>query len=351
MFCDQNEEDKDVTLKCSNKMISEIFSILSIIFSSLVIYITAKKTKMNIINKLILQILISEILDGINILLVIFDDAQGNSKFENYNKKKYICFTQIYISLFTCLWTLSASFFISLRIYDIIIKKNALFKKKFMEKYVLIISAGVPAVIAYIFWITQVFSQSKKVKDLSKDLYYQKYHSHSHFRHMYCWFDEDRNYAIFSLVFLLIGANIYLSIIQGSFFLKKISAELKDTNEKYEGHNLQKKIDDMEHIKKSLWIYPITAAIIWISFFIIQILFIKEKRNQFLSWLYCILISVRQIIYASIFLYTQKDIRYQFFKYILCKNKNQKIRLRTTTGIINDIRKEGTMLPDVEKIM
>jgi len=351
MFCDQDEEDKKVTLNCNIKIISELFSILSIIFSSLVIYITAKKTKMNIINKLILQILISEILDGINILLVIFDDAQGNSKFENYNKKRYVCFTQIYLSLFSCLWTLSASFFISLRIYDIIVKKNALFKKKFMEKYVLFISSGVPAIIAYIFWITQVFSQSKTVKNLPIKLFYQKHHSHSHFRHMYCWFDEDRNYVIFCLVFLLIGANIYLSIIQGSFFLKKISAELKDTNEKYEGQNLQKKIDDMEHIKKSLWIYPITAAIIWISFFIIQILFNKGKKSTFLSWLYCILISVRQIIYASIFLYTQKDIRYQFFKYILCKNKNQKARLRTTTGLINDIRNEGTMLPDVEKIM
>ena len=203
MFCELNEEEKSIRLDCNIKKVSEIFSFFSIIFSSLVIYITAKKTKLNIINKLILQILISEILDGINILLVIIDDAQGHSKFENYNKKNYVCFTQIYISLFSCLWTLSASFFISLRIYDIIIKKNALFKKKFMEKYVLIISAGVPAVIAYIFWITQVFSQSKKVKDLSKDLYYQKYHSHSHFRHMYCWFDEDRNYAIFSLVFLI----------------------------------------------------------------------------------------------------------------------------------------------------
>ena len=90
---------------------------------------------------------------------------------------------------------------------------------------------------------------------------------------MYCWFEKKRNYIIFSLVLVLIGANVYLSIIKGSFFLKKISAELKDTNERYEGHDLQKKIDDMEHIKKSLWIYPITSAIIWISFFILQILF------------------------------------------------------------------------------
>ena len=135
------------------------------------------------------------------------------------------------------------------------------------------------------------------------------------------------------------------------FFLKKISAELKDTNENYDEHNLQKKIDDMEHIKKSLWIYPITSGIIWISFFILQILFIEGKKSDFLSWIYCILISVRQIIYFSFFLYTQKDIQYQFMKFILCKSRNQRLKLRTTSGLINDIRKEGTMLPDVEKII
>ena len=187
MFCDQNEEDKDVTLKCSNKMISEIFSILSIIFSSLVIYITAKKTKMNIINKLIL-----EILDGINILLVIFDDAQGNSKFENYNKKKYICFTQIYISLFTCLWTLSASFFISLRIYDIMIKKGRIFKNKFLEKYVLFFSVIIPAFISYFFWLGQVISQANKIKDVNQKGFYQKYHSYSY---LYSPFAEKKNFV------------------------------------------------------------------------------------------------------------------------------------------------------------
>ena len=90
-----------------------------------------------------------------------------------------------------------------------------------MEKYTLFLPAPIPVIIAYIFWITQVFYQSKKLKDLSTNKYYQIYHSHSHFRHMYCWFEKERIYAIFSLVLLLIGANIYLSIINGSFFFKK----------------------------------------------------------------------------------------------------------------------------------
>lgn len=348
MFCHRKEEDVDTTLHCAIKGISEFISFLAIIFSVMVIIVTAKRTKMNIINKLILQILISEVLDGINILLVILDDAQGSTYFEKKNSKTYICFSQIYISLFSCLWTLSASFFISLRIYDVMVKKNAIFKNKILQKYVLFLSIAIPSIISYFFWLIQMFAQSSKYKNLSKELYYQKYHSHDHFRHMYCWFNKEINYVIFILVIILIGANFYLSIIKGSAFVNKISTELKDTNEKYEGHNLQKKIDDMEHIKKSLWIYPITSGILWFLFFILQIMFSVNIKGTFLSLFYCLLISSRQVIYTLIFLYTQKDIQYQFIKFILCKKKKKK--LRNVKGIIDDIQKGGEMLPNEGKI-
>ena len=193
MFCHRKDEDINNTLPCWIKYISEIVSFLSIIFSIIVITITYKRAKLNVINKLIIQIFMSEIVDGINILLVIFDDVQGSKYFENIIAKTFICFSQIYISLFSCLWTLSASFFISLRIYDIMVKKNAIFKNKILEKYVLFLSIGIPAIISYFFWLIQVFSQSSKNKNLSKELFYQKQHSYNHFRHMYCWFDKEIN--------------------------------------------------------------------------------------------------------------------------------------------------------------
>ena len=90
MFCDNDNDGS--TLKCSIKTISEIFSFFSIIFTIIVVIITKKQTKMNIINKLIVQILISEIIDGINILLVIIDDAQGDKTFENYVDRTYVFF-------------------------------------------------------------------------------------------------------------------------------------------------------------------------------------------------------------------------------------------------------------------
>ena len=347
MFCFKDEEAPDSTLDCSIKIISEIASFLSVIFSIIVIVITKKKTKMIILNKLILQIMISEVLYGINLLLVIFDDAQGPKIFENYNSKTYICYTQIYISVFSCFWTLTASFFLSLKIYDMMVKKNKIFRNKIMEKSVTFFSVAIPFVLSYIFWLIQVIHQANKLNNLTKDLYYQKYHSHDHFRHMHCWFNESINYVIFSLCIILILSNFFLTI-KGSSVINEMSDELKEKKDNYGTNKLQKKIDDVEHIKKSIWIYPITSGIIWLIFFILQILFSRKIRNPFLSWVYCIFISIRQSLYGIIFLYTQKDIRAQFIKTLLCKDKKR--GGRRTVGIINEIKSEGKIMPDEEKI-
>ena len=134
MFCNSLKNDDPSTLPCPIKLVSEIISLISIIFSSMVIYVTATRTKLNIINKLILQILISEVIDGINILIVVFDDILGERKFENLIERRYVCFSQIFLAIFSCLWTISSSFLISLRIFDIAVKNSNLFKKKNFEK-------------------------------------------------------------------------------------------------------------------------------------------------------------------------------------------------------------------------
>ena len=338
MFCKSKEIDNTSTLNCNVKMVSEIVSFISVIFSFLVILVTATKAKLNMINKFILQILISEILDGINILLVIIDDFQGHKIFENYNQKTYVCFTQIYISIFSCFWTLSASFFIALRMYDMMIKKNKIFKLKIFEKYASLISIFIPAVISYIFWLLQVIKQSQKYNELTSDSFYLRYHKHDHFRHMFCWADKKLNYIIFVFALLLIGANIYLSI-KGSIFIKKMTAK----SENYK----QKQSDNMERIKRTLWVYPISSAIMWILFFILQIIFdngteqTNRDRNILLSLFYCLLISIRQMIYVVLFLITQKDIKKKFIGFILCKSKK---RNKNTNKLINEINKENQIL-------
>ena len=144
---------------------------------------------------------------------------------------------------------------------------------------------------------------------------------------------------------VLIGANGYFSIIKGSTFLNKITGELKEQEGDNSSAKSKRKINDMEHIKKSLWIYPLTSGILWVIFFIIQILFNETEKRGFLSWVYCILISIRQGIYTFIFVYTQKDIKYQFMRFILCKNRKRKIiNLKKSKGIINPIKKKTKKL-------
>ena len=101
MFC--KEKNDPSTLPCKIKLVSEIISIIAIVFSSFIIHVTRTRTKLNVINKLILQILISEIIDGVDILLVIVDDVQGDITIDNYFIRRGVCFSQIFLSLFVLL--------------------------------------------------------------------------------------------------------------------------------------------------------------------------------------------------------------------------------------------------------
>ena len=106
----------------------------------------------------------------------------------------------------------------------------------------------------------------------------------------------------------------------------------------------------MEHIRKTLWIYPITSGILWFIFYIIQIIVTTQPKNYgFISLLLCIIISIRLIVYVIVFIYTQKDIKYQLIKFFLCQPAKKKYR--TASAIINDIEKEegsGNLISDSE---
>ena len=118
-------------LSRDKKYVCEIVSILAFLFSAFVLLVAyIKKIKMTITNKLIIQIIWAEILDAVNIGLAVGIDSFGNFTFENYPKRMGICLTQIYIGVFSCLWNLFSSLFISIRIFDRMQNKNKIFKNK-----------------------------------------------------------------------------------------------------------------------------------------------------------------------------------------------------------------------------
>ena len=342
MFC--YRKDDPSTVSCESKLVSELISLFSIIFSGIVIYVTAKYTKLNIVKHLILQILISEIIDGVDILLVIIEDAQWPRTFENYFTRRGICFTQIFLSIFVCLWTLISSLFISIRIYDIT-KNNTIFKKKLMKNIHYFV-ALFSFLISFCFWVGQILFQAKQL-EYSLDYLYQVSRTHRHFRHMHCWFEKNTNYVIFSIVLLLIGFSIFFSI-KGILVLKniknKITEELEfdDSNSKF----LNKKKSDIAKIIRTLWIYPVISAILWIIFFIFQIVS-YYTINRFLSLVYVITISVRQPIYTIVFLLTQKTIKKEFINFVTFKTCKKK-KNRSVINPINQINSVKYNLINVE---
>ena len=319
MFCIEKHDPS--YLSCSIKWVSEIISFISIILTSIVTFVTAKYTKLNLINQLILQILISEIVDGVDILLVILTDSAGVSTFENYVYRRGICFTQIFLSLFACLWTLIASFFISFRMYDITVKKGAIFKKPIFQK-VNIFCIAAPLFISFWFWVGQTSHQSKELEEESLTEIYQPNREHKHFKHMHCWYEKDVNYVLFVIAILLIAGSFFFSI-KGIFVMKNIHLKLKDESEYGRTSFLNKKKSNVEYIMKTLWIYPITSGILWFSYFIFQIAVENGKKGFEISLTFCIIISVRQPIYSLIFLFTQRDIKKKFVEWFLCKTKKR----------------------------
>ena len=318
MFC--YRKDDPSTLSCGVKLIPEIISLISIIFSIIVVYITAKYTKLNIINNLILQILVSEIIDGINILLVIFEDMQWPRTYENYFSRRGICFSQIFLSLFVCLWTLISSFFISLRIYDITGKKN-IFKKKIMKK-VNVFTIFSAIFVSFWFWVGQTYYQAHALANVPFDNYYQQERTHYHFRHMHCWYETNVSYAIFAIALCLIIGNIFFSV-KDILVMRNIKVNLTEELDLNGSIDVSRKKSEVESIIRTLWIYPVTSAILWLLFIILQIFFDNEFKGTALSIIYVILISVRQPIYALVFLFTQRNIKKVFINFFLCKNKKK----------------------------
>jgi hypothetical protein len=208
-------------------------------------------------------------------------------------------------------------------------KKNRIFKNIILEKYVCFISFIIPGILSWIFWTIQVSLQSKEHKDVKSNMsqLYQPIHEHKYFRHLYCWFKREINIAIFAVALILIGANIYFSIIKGFSLISKIRGTMLEKHESFGSstdRKIQRKLTNMNQIKKSLWLYPFISAVLWISFFVFQIVVTKVKGEYLvLSIFTCLLLSIRQLIFDIVFLITQPDIFNKLKECFSCRTKKK----------------------------
>ena len=274
MWCEE-PENPDFEMPCNLKLIYEIVSFISFICSLFVVIVTLLNVKLNIMNILILQIIISEMVDEINILLGIIADSRGRLRFENYEFRIYICYTQTFLSVFSCLWTLIASLFISIKLYDIIINKNKIFRgNNFLNRNVNFISIFIPIIISYIFWIIHVIM---KADTISLNSIYDKkvIHETQMIKLVFCWPNETLSIVLACIVALLITGNLYFSIFKGYFFLKKMKDTILEVNDENlnQNYNTLSKIKGINDIQTILFLYPIIACIIWFIFFLFIFLF------------------------------------------------------------------------------
>ena len=305
MFCEE-PVNPDMEISCSLKLIYEIISFISLLSSGFVVYATYKNIRMNLFHKLILQIIISEIVDEINILLGIIGDLRGKLIFENYEFRMHTCYLQIFLSVFSCLWTLVASLFISLKIYDIIIKKRIFTRNNFLNKYIVLITISVPLLITYLFWVIHTISRIDSL--YLENVYVNKiYNKTQLIKLVFCWINKPLSIALACIVALLILGNLYFSFFKGYRFLENFKETILEQNEEE-----NPRVKSINKIQRILFLYPIIACIIWITFFLFIFLFYfsyREHTSKGWSVAFCVFMSIRQMIYTLVYFLSQKKLR------------------------------------------
>lgn len=342
-------------LSLDKKWVCEIISIFSLIFSIFVFVVSLLKVKKTITNTLIMQIIFAEILDGINIILAVGIDAHGQFTFNNYPSRMGFCLTQIYLGVFSCLWNLFSSFFISLRIYDRMQNKSKIFKNKFMYEYTTTMSYGIPSVITFFLWASQVIMQSNTIETKTYEDNYVRENKSDFFRYMYCWVSGWNNNTLFIISGLLMAVNFYFSIIKNVFFIGKISREIKESEG--EGKNALNKVKKIDTMKKSLISYPIVSLIVWIIYFILQILagYIRDggalaesMKTGAGAWFLIIVICIRQIVFTLVYFFSQGNLKkysLYYLKFQCFKKKKSEtissINKVSTNRLLNDKEEEN----------
>ena len=355
MFCSPEQIENNFSqMSCEESMLQEILAMISLVFSLFVITISVKKLKKNLMNILIIQILISEMIDEINIILNIFTDVQGPVSFENYHGRMVFCYSQIFIAVFSCLWTLTASFFISFKLYDIIMNKNKIYSDgSFMSKYTPLISIICPGIVSYIIWFIQILAQSGQF-DFEKTYEKSKRAPPKHFRMGFCWVYTGLSVAIFVIASILIFGSFYFSLYKGFCFIKKTSEKLRGNNDERRS-TVRKKLKNMKQIQNTLFLYPTVACVLWIIFFALKFYFrnkeVNERTGIVMSWIFSFFISIRQFAYTLVCFLTQPKLieyAYQVITFKACRGRGPS-KNGSISSLNSMIEKAAPILQESEK--
>ena len=310
-----------------------IFNSISL-FSSLCIIIkiySNKNQHVQISNQFILHITFSEMLNSITILSSILMHIIG-TKEEKYTERMRVCYTQIFTGLFANFYTLSSSFLIAFRIYDLLLNNSLIFKETNNVRIAKLVLFYGSLLISYIFWVIQLNLQNyeqtstKLLKVLS------------------CWVSDYPDLIVIVIYIVLLTVICYFCA-KGSCFITRYANTINQDNT---NETETEEIEKVKAIQRRLIFFPISCIIIFALIIAHRFIVRVAKGDEFLTTitfiLYTIPTSLRGFIFAIVYFGALQRIKQSFVDIFCCKIcKKKKIPTLNSFFILEDMNEDKSI--------
>ena len=316
-----------------------IISIGIFFISGILIHIIKKKKLDKVIaNQFIIQLTISEMINNLNSFFIIVFNSIG-TKQEKYSERMRVCYSQMFTGLFSNFYTLSSSFLIAFRIYDVLYNNSKIFKKPNNVRKAKLFSFYVSVLLSYVIWMIQ----------MSKFQTY-KYSSVFYFKIISCSVGFEMDIVVIILYILFILAISFFSI-KSIIFMKQFKERLAENDEPlYEEEDVEGNEDQIKKakkIQKHLILFPLITFILFTMLVIEKLLALTIKNGTesqktviiICYVLYVISSVLRGIIFVLVYLFTHDFFREVFIELICCSkcknsNNDNQIDNKSTTSLV-----------------
>lgn len=275
-------------------------------------------------------------LNSITILSSILMDIIG-TKEEKYNERMRVCNTQIFTGLFANFYTLSSSFLIAFRIYDLLLNNSLIFKEPNNVKITKMLSFFCSLFVSYIFWVIQLNLQNyeqtstKLLKVLS------------------CWVSDYPDLIVIGIYIVLIIVICYFCV-KGSCFITRYANSINQDDGLNDNSNETKneEIEMLKAIQKRLLLYPISCIIIFALIIAHRFIARIAKGDEFLTTitfiLYTIPTSLRGFIFAVVYLGALQRVKQSIVDIFCCQIcKKEKIPTINSYFILEDMNEDKSI--------
>lgn len=316
-------------------------SFLSSLSVLLIIYSNNLNTQIS--NQFIVHITFSEMLNSITILSSIVMDIIGRKE-EKYNERMRICNAQVFTGLFCNFYTLSSSFLVAYRIYDLLLNNSITFKHSYRVKIAKLLSLYGCLLVSYILWLIQMNLQD-----------YEQTTTQS-LKVLLCWVGDYPDLIVIGIYCLFLIVICYLCFKGACFITKYANAISQDnilTEEPSESTNAD--IEKIKGIQKRLILFPVSTIIIFAMIITHRFIARIAKGNEFLTTitfiLYTIPTSLRGFIFAIVYLGAQQIVKKSVADIFCCRvcQKKQLPKVKSILEEINEDRALDGIIDDDEE--